>query len=812
MGRSTACFKIIACGSDSADKDDLEVTESKASGDKRGWSFRRRSARHRVLSNTVISETTSSGKQESPESAPLNIQPPDNPIVPEIISLKQYTDEKTQLSAPVDLEPQLSAPVALETQLDTHVYSEPQFSTLVDSKVCKTIGTISKEDDVNLDDSVVIVIQSAVRGFLGQKELVKLKNVVKLQAAVRGHLVRRHAVGTLRCVQAIVKMQVLVRARRARLSLEGSGSYTEKNLDLKQTTDNCNSKASEKENSATKSNITYTSIEKLLSNRFARQLMESTPMNKPINIKCDVSKPNSAWNWLERWVTVSSLKSTPKLELMAEHTEREKNENGASPMDYQSQSEIFCEPAVKSSIEESIVPSECEENLITYDADHFQFQSLVRENLEQRRLENTSTYNAKVSQMDINSVSNQTIQVAVNSLSELHSLPCKPELESELPKRSMKRYASEQLETEGKNFVLGSRKASNPAFVAAQTKFEGLSSTANSGKSIGSSYQDVGVESNIDTVSSETDTIIIAKELSIPESQVLHRNQVGGSECGTELSVTSTLDSPDRSEVGNLELEHQAKVPDPNSRSVDVEAKDASSLAMSNFSYSVTDEPDKYDDANCKCETFDSQQVELKPEGGVSDLQRQPESETGHQAYRSSPEASPRSHITVQESQGTPSSQVSLKAKKKKTDKSQFNQKRAPLSAGKRSPLNQNHESSSRNSMELLHKDQKNGKRRKSFGSPKLDHVDQEPGDSSSSSSIPHFMQATESARAKVNANNSPRSSPDVLDRDIYIKKRHSLPGTNGRQGSPRIQRSMSQAQEVAKGNGSHPHDRKWQR
>ena len=38
---------------------------------------------------------------------------------------------------------------------------------------------------------------------------------MKLQAAVRGHLVRRHAIGTLRCVQAIVKMQVLVRARRA---------------------------------------------------------------------------------------------------------------------------------------------------------------------------------------------------------------------------------------------------------------------------------------------------------------------------------------------------------------------------------------------------------------------------------------------------------------------------------------------------------------------------------------------------------------------------------------------------------------------
>lgn len=55
-----------------------------------------------------------------------------------------------------------------------------------------------------------------------QKELLKLKNVVKLQAAVRGYLVRQHAIGTLRCVRAIVKMQALVRARRARLSPESS--------------------------------------------------------------------------------------------------------------------------------------------------------------------------------------------------------------------------------------------------------------------------------------------------------------------------------------------------------------------------------------------------------------------------------------------------------------------------------------------------------------------------------------------------------------------------------------------------------------
>lgn len=47
--------------------------------------------------------------------------------------------------------------------------------------------------------------------------LRKLKSVVKLQAAFRGHLVRRQAFGTLRCIQAIIRMQALVRARRVQL-------------------------------------------------------------------------------------------------------------------------------------------------------------------------------------------------------------------------------------------------------------------------------------------------------------------------------------------------------------------------------------------------------------------------------------------------------------------------------------------------------------------------------------------------------------------------------------------------------------------
>ncbi|KAG8381072.1 hypothetical protein BUALT_Bualt06G0084000 [Buddleja alternifolia] len=72
------------------------------------------------------------------------------------------------------------------------------------------------------ESKAAVTIQSNFRGYLARRALLALKGVVKLQALIRGHNVRKRAKTTLHCIQSLVRVQTRVCDQRRRLSYEAT--------------------------------------------------------------------------------------------------------------------------------------------------------------------------------------------------------------------------------------------------------------------------------------------------------------------------------------------------------------------------------------------------------------------------------------------------------------------------------------------------------------------------------------------------------------------------------------------------------------
>ncbi|KAL0450579.1 UNVERIFIED_CONTAM: protein IQ-DOMAIN 31 [Sesamum latifolium] len=148
-------------------------------------------------------------------------------------------------------------------------------------------------DDAEMrrQDQAATKAQAAFRGYLARRAFRALKGIIRLQALIRGHLVRRQAVATLRCMQAVVKFQALARGRNVRLSGAEPQVLKKYNIgeqDAKQVDIGAKS---------------FFGSQKLATNTFVCKLVATLPTAMPLSLQYELAEPNSAWNWLERWST-----------------------------------------------------------------------------------------------------------------------------------------------------------------------------------------------------------------------------------------------------------------------------------------------------------------------------------------------------------------------------------------------------------------------------------------------------------------------------------------------------------------------------
>ncbi|CAN4089108.1 unnamed protein product [Withania somnifera] len=101
-------------------------------------------------------------------------------------------------------------------------------SFLSDSALAAAMATVvrapHKDFVVVKKEWAAIRIQAAFRGFLARRALRALRAVVRLQAIFRGRQVRKQAAVTLKCMQALVRVQARVRARCNHTSVDGDAT------------------------------------------------------------------------------------------------------------------------------------------------------------------------------------------------------------------------------------------------------------------------------------------------------------------------------------------------------------------------------------------------------------------------------------------------------------------------------------------------------------------------------------------------------------------------------------------------------------
>uniref|UniRef100_A0A2P2LWQ1 Calmodulin binding protein n=1 Tax=Rhizophora mucronata TaxID=61149 RepID=A0A2P2LWQ1_RHIMU len=159
----------------------------------------------------------------------------------------------------------------------------------------------SDPEKLRLEEAAQLV-QAAFRGYLARRAFKALKGIIRLQALIRGHLVRRQAVVTLCCVMGIIKLQALARGRKIRSSDIGQEIY-KKCVHVK-------TKDSKLVNSYGVS--LSIQISKMSGNAFVRKLLVSSPTVMPLRLYYDSMEPNSVPSWLGRWSASNFWKPVPQ--------------------------------------------------------------------------------------------------------------------------------------------------------------------------------------------------------------------------------------------------------------------------------------------------------------------------------------------------------------------------------------------------------------------------------------------------------------------------------------------------------------------
>ncbi|KAK4481612.1 hypothetical protein RD792_012516 [Penstemon davidsonii] len=209
-----------------------------------------------------------------------------------------------------------------------------------------------------LDKHVYLWLKVCIYGVVylmiskARREFRSLKGIIKIQAIVRGRLVRRQAIATFLCVQGVVKFQAIARGHMVRRSSTANEQGKKRSLVSKDAEHQDSSEVK-------KHNSTDTSLKKAFIKKVALspspglssihsytignlillqflpfQLLSSSPTAMPLRLQYGSGEPNFAWEWLLRWSTsqvwASNRKQSETRDFKLETVEKEESKPKSS--------------------------------------------------------------------------------------------------------------------------------------------------------------------------------------------------------------------------------------------------------------------------------------------------------------------------------------------------------------------------------------------------------------------------------------------------------------------------------------------------
>lgn len=232
---------------------------------------------------------------------------------PEVVSVEQFPAESSsELTNNQESNGESSSPLVEHRTHDIHVIVAP--AAIAEAV---RLGGINKSKE----EKAATLIQSYYRGYLARCALRALRGLVKLQALVRGHNVRKQAQMTMRCMQALVRVQSKVRARRLQLVQEKLQSkLTQVKLRSNREDQHKNKRLFKKQDTEGWDNRTQ-SIEKILEITRRKQhayaykqrqkWLHSDPDDEDFFCN-EHENPTRGWNWLERWMASEPKSVVPR--------------------------------------------------------------------------------------------------------------------------------------------------------------------------------------------------------------------------------------------------------------------------------------------------------------------------------------------------------------------------------------------------------------------------------------------------------------------------------------------------------------------